>query len=63
MRKSIKLARSFGLPVNQWLKLLEQERGIKPDQYANDIIWPSVALRKLAGGRMEVTQKELDRGV
>ncbi len=54
------LAKSFNLPVEQWMKLLWQERGIKPDQYANDIIWPSVALRKLAGNRLEVTQTELN---
>ncbi len=53
------LAQGFGLPVQQWLKLLSQERGIKPEQYANDIIWPSLALRKLAGKRLDVTQQEL----
>ena len=53
------LAQGFGLPVQQWMKLLSQERGIKPEQYANDIIWPSLALRKLAGKRLDVTQKEL----
>jgi parvulin-like peptidyl-prolyl isomerase len=53
------LARSFNLPVEQWLDLLWQQRGIKPEQYANDIIWPSLALRKLAGARLQPTQKEL----
>lgn len=53
------MAKSFNLPVEQWMKLLSQERGIKPEQYANDIIWPSLALRKLAGERLQVTQKEL----
>jgi len=53
------MAKSFNLPVEQWLKLLVQERGIKPEQYANDIIWPSLALRKLAGEKLRVTQKEL----
>jgi parvulin-like peptidyl-prolyl isomerase len=53
------LAASFKLPVQQWLKMLQQERGIKPDQYANDIIWPSLALRKLAGEKLQVSQKEL----
>ncbi len=46
------MAKSFSLPVEQWMKLLVQERGIKPDQYANDIIWPSLALRKLAGEKL-----------
>ena len=53
------MAKSFSLPVQQWMKLLEQERGIKPEQYANDIIWPSLALRKLAGEKLRVTQQEL----
>jgi parvulin-like peptidyl-prolyl isomerase len=53
------LAASFKLPVQQWLKMLHEERGIKPEQYANDIIWPSLALRKLAGAKLEVSQKEL----
>ena len=53
------MAKSFSLSVEQWMKLLVQERGIKPDQYANDIIWPSLALRKLAGEKLRVTQKEL----
>ena len=53
------MAKSFSLPVDQWMNLLWQDRGIKPDQYANDIIWPSLALRKLAGERLLPTQKEL----
>jgi len=53
------MAKSFNLPVEQWMTLLQQERGIKPEQYANDIIWPSLALRRLAGERLQVTQKEL----
>jgi parvulin-like peptidyl-prolyl isomerase len=53
------MARSFNVPVDEWLKMMQQERGIKPDQYANDIIWPTLALRKLAGEKLQVTQKEL----
>ena len=53
------MAKSFNLPVDQWMTLLLQERGIKPEQYAYDIIWPSLALRKLAGEKLRVTQKEL----
>jgi len=54
-----RMATRFGLAVDQWLKMLEEERGINPRQYANDIIWPTLALRKLAGNRLEVTQQEL----
>ena len=55
------MAERFSLPVAHWLKMLDQERGISPRQYANDIIWPMLALRKLAGAKLQVTQEELDR--
>ncbi|OHB84549.1 MAG: hypothetical protein A2V98_09105, partial [Planctomycetes bacterium RBG_16_64_12] len=54
-----RMAERFSLPVEHWLEMLEQERGINPKQYASDIIWPMLALRKLAGPRLEVTQQEL----
>ena len=54
-----RMATSFGLPVKQWYEMLEKERGIKPAQYAEDIVWPTLALRKLAGDRLSVTREEL----
>jgi len=53
-----RIAQRFSLPVDQWLKMLEQERGINPAQYANDIIWPTLALRRLAGEKLSVTSEE-----
>jgi len=55
------MAGRFNLPVSQWLKMLKKERGIDPKQYANDIIWPTIALRKLAGNRLKVTDEELQQ--
>ena len=54
-----RMATSFGLPVKQWYTMLEKERGIKPAQYAEDIIWPTLALRKLSADRLTVTPEEL----
>lgn len=54
-----RMAKRFKLPVASWLKMLKQERGINPTHYANDIIWPTLALRKLAGARLQVTREEL----
>jgi parvulin-like peptidyl-prolyl isomerase len=53
------MAKRFNLPVDQWLKLLKQERGVNPEQYANDIIWPTLALRKIAGAQLAVTNEDL----
>ncbi len=54
-----RMAARFRLPIEQWLKMLKSERGINPSQYAKDIIWPTLALRRLAGERLKVTDKEL----
>ncbi len=54
-----RMAARFGMPLATWLKLLKEERGIKPEQYKKDIIWPTLALRKLAGDRMVVREDEL----
>jgi len=56
-----RMAKRFGIPVDQWLKMLEQERHITSTQYANDIIWPTLALRSLAGRRLTVSREELVR--
>ena len=54
-----RLVKPFNIPVEQWLKLLKQERNISPAQYANDCIWPTLALRKLAGERLSISREEL----
>ncbi len=43
-----------------WLRTLDKERGISPATYARDIIYPTVALRKLAEPRVQVTDKDLN---
>lgn len=54
-----RLAARFQVPVDQWMVMLQKERDINPEQYRRDIIWPTIALRKLAAGRLQVTEKEL----
>ena len=56
-----RMASRFKLPVDQWLKMLKQERGISGDQYAEEIIWPTLALRKLAGPKTQVAREEIVR--
>jgi parvulin-like peptidyl-prolyl isomerase len=54
-----RMAKRFKIPVDQWLKMLKQERNISAEQYANDIIWPTLALRKIAGERLIIGHDEL----
>ena len=52
-------AQKFKIPVNGLLEMLEQERGINPEQYRNDIIWPTLALRRLSAQKISITEEEL----
>ena len=52
-------AERFAVPKDEWLKMLQTERGISPQQYANDIVWPTVALRKIAANQIQPTEKEI----
>ncbi|HEX5446739.1 MAG TPA: peptidylprolyl isomerase [Pirellulales bacterium] len=54
-----RMAARFALPTEQLLTMLREERHITPDQYAKEIIWPTVALRKLAADRLKVSEKDL----
>ena len=53
------VAHRFGIGREAWLRTLDKERGISPVQYARDIIYPALALRKLCAGRVTVTPKDL----
>ena len=53
------VAHRFGISREAWLRTLDKERQISPVQYAKDIIYPALALRKLCTGRVTVTPKDL----
>ncbi len=48
-----------GIDRQAWLRTLDKERGISPIQYARDIIYPALALRKLAAPRVQVTPQDV----
>ncbi len=53
----IEISKKFGLAVDQYYKLLDAERGLSAVQYHRDIIWPMLALRKLAGKEVVITRE------
>ena len=53
------MAKRFSVPTDKWLELIEKERGIKPQQYAADIVWPMLALRILARDAGEPSPEEI----
>lgn len=54
-----RMAQKFGLSTDHWLTMLEKERDINPNQYRREIIWPTLALRRLAADQIVVTPEEL----
>lgn len=53
-----RMASRFQLGREQWLAMLEKERGVSAQEYARDIVWPTLALRKLAAKDLTVTEEE-----
>jgi parvulin-like peptidyl-prolyl isomerase len=51
----------FGLDRSRWLQLLEQERGFTEEQYKREVVWPMLALRKLAASEIQVSQEDLQK--
>ncbi len=56
-----RIAAKFNLPLDQYLKLLQDERDISPDQYAREVVWPMMALRRLVQDQVQVTEEEFNR--
>ncbi len=60
VRKEIdQLARKFGMSYDEYLGMLKTERGINADQYANEIIWPMLALKSLAAKEITPAPEEV----
>src|SRR4029453_83901 len=56
-----RIAARFGLDRSRWLTLLQQERGFSESQYKREVVWPMLALRRLAADQVTVSQDELKK--
>ncbi|MFP6762656.1 MAG: peptidylprolyl isomerase, partial [Planctomycetaceae bacterium] len=57
----MRIAKQFKIPAENWIAMLQQERNISPEQYSRDIIWPMLALKKLAGSQVDITDQDLHK--
>lgn len=59
----VKIAKRFNLDPMEWQKMLQSERNITPEQYRVSVIWPMLALRKLAETNAldDVTEADLEK--
>lgn len=56
-----RMAARFKIGREQWLSMLERERGINIQHYKRDILWPTLALRKCAAEELIVSEADLKK--
>nr|MCU0717235.1 peptidylprolyl isomerase [Pirellula sp.] len=48
--------------IPQLLQSIEQDDNMTPELYVRDVIWPTVALKKLTAGQVQVTEEDIQKG-
>jgi parvulin-like peptidyl-prolyl isomerase len=56
-----KVAQKFGIPADRYLAMLESRKNVTAEQYKREIIWPTLALRRLARDKIVVNPQEVQR--
>lgn len=56
-----RIAKRFNLDTAAWYQMLQAERNISPAQYRQSVIWPMLALKKLAGEQVDLTEEEMNK--
>jgi parvulin-like peptidyl-prolyl isomerase len=55
-----RMAKRFKISREQLLKdVIERERGVSEAQYKNDMLWPMIAIRKVAAEELTVSEQQL----
>jgi len=57
----VKIAKKFDIDPQNWLRIIQSERHLSALQYKEDIIWPMLALKRLAGSEVKITEEEMQR--
>jgi foldase protein PrsA len=57
----VRIAKKFDIDPANWLRIIQSERHLNAMQYKEDIIWPMLALKRLAGNEVHITEEEMQR--
>lgn len=55
------IASKFSISPDRWIELLKTERQISSEQYRRDIIWPTLALKRLVADKLAVDEADLQK--
>ncbi len=48
--------------VQEWIKNVTSEEGVTMEIYVRDAVWPTVALKKLVEGQVQLSKEDLEKG-
>ena len=57
----VRIAKKFDIDPQNWLRVIQTERHLSPLQYQQDVIWPMLALKALAGKDVAITEEEMQQ--
>ncbi len=57
----VRLCKETGMEPSQWYQILKARHNITPEQYHRNRIWPGLAMKKLAGSTVGVTNADLQK--
>mgnify|MGYP001604689760 CR=1 FL=1 len=56
-----RIADRFKLDTTAYLQMLQSERNITPEQYRKSVVWPMLALKKLAGEKVDISEEDIQK--
>lgn len=56
-----RIAKRFNLDPQAWYTMLQAERNLTPQQYRQSVIWPMLALRRLAGEQVDISEEDINK--
>jgi foldase protein PrsA len=57
----VRIAKKFDIDPANWLRVIQTERHLSPLQYEQDVIWPMLALKQLAGKDITISEEEMQQ--
>ncbi|MCA9018069.1 MAG: peptidylprolyl isomerase, partial [Planctomycetaceae bacterium] len=57
----LEISKKLGLSQDHLFQMIQSERGLNANQYRRDVIWPMLALKKLAGTDVQITREMLQQ--
>jgi foldase protein PrsA len=58
----MRTAERFNMTPEKYFAMLQERKGMTPQQYQRDIVWPGLALKRMARKNVKVTDDDIEKG-